>query len=128
MRATSFGTGELILHAIEKGAKHILLGIGGSATNDCGMGMAAALGYSFLDANGQKLKPIGANLTQVETIDVSNVQEKLKNIKFSIENKDFKFIISVFNKFTKFLIFEKKIFIGLESFFVLIFSAATCNC
>uniref|UniRef100_UPI0026EA343E glycerate kinase n=1 Tax=Mesonia mobilis TaxID=369791 RepID=UPI0026EA343E len=77
-------TGELILHAIEKGAKHILLGIGGSATNDCGMGMAAALGYSFLDANGQKLKPIGANLTQVETIDVSNVQEKLKNIKFSI--------------------------------------------
>tara|TARA_B100002049_G_scaffold172640_1_gene130531 strand:- start:136 stop:1281 length:1146 start_codon:yes stop_codon:yes gene_type:complete len=84
MRATSFGTGELILHAIEKGAKHILLGIGGSATNDCGMGMAAALGYSFLDANGQKLKPIGANLTQVETIDVSNVQEKLKNIKFSI--------------------------------------------
>ena len=84
MRATSFGTGELILHAIEKGAKHILLGIGGSATNDCGMGMPAALGYSFLDANGQKLKPIGANLTQVETIDVSNVQEKLKNIKFSI--------------------------------------------
>lgn len=84
MRATSFGTGELILHAIEKGAKHILLGIGGSATNDCGMGMAAVLGYSFLDANGQKLKPIGANLTQVETIDVSNVQEKLKNIKFSI--------------------------------------------
>lgn len=84
MRATSFGTGELILHAIEKGAKHILLGIGGSATNDSGMGMAAALGYSFLDANGQKLKPIGANLTQVETIDVSNVQEKLKNIKFSI--------------------------------------------
>ncbi|SHI97916.1 glycerate kinase [Mesonia phycicola] len=84
MQATTYGTGELILNAIEKGAKHILLGIGGSATNDCGMGMAAALGYSFLDASGQKLKPIGANLSQVETIDISNVHEKLKNIKFSI--------------------------------------------
>ena len=84
MQATTYGTGELILHAINKGAKHILLGIGGSATNDCGMGMAAALGYSFLNASGEKLKPIGANLLQVETIDVSNVYSKLKNVKFSI--------------------------------------------
>lgn len=84
MKASSYGTGELIKDAIAKGAKHIILGIGGSATNDCGMGMAAALGYLFLDASGQKLKPIGANLSQVETIDTSNMHEKLKNIKFSI--------------------------------------------
>ena len=46
---STFGTGQLILDAINKGAKNIILGIGGSATNDCGIGMATALGYRFLD-------------------------------------------------------------------------------
>ena len=51
MYTTTFGTGQLIIHAIDKGAQHIILGIGGSATNDCGIGMATALGYQFLDKN-----------------------------------------------------------------------------
>ncbi|HRQ89392.1 MAG TPA: glycerate kinase, partial [Bacteroidia bacterium] len=60
-RATTRGTGELILHAIESGAREILLGIGGSATNDGGTGMAEALGYRFEDADGRALAglPLG---------------------------------------------------------------------
>ena len=52
MYTTSYGTGELITAAMDAGAERIILGIGGSATNDCGMGMASALGYQFLDAEG----------------------------------------------------------------------------
>ena len=51
--ASSFGTGELIRHALDNGIRHIILGIGGSATVDGGMGMAQALGVRFLDADGQ---------------------------------------------------------------------------
>jgi len=70
-QSTTYGTGELIKNALEKGATRILLGIGGSATNDCGMGMAAALGYRFWDVEGNELQPIGANLTRVTKIDGS---------------------------------------------------------
>ena len=52
-KATTLGTGELIIDAVKKGAKTIILGIGGSATNDCGIGMASALGYRFLDKNNK---------------------------------------------------------------------------
>jgi glycerate kinase len=65
---TTFGTGELILAALREGAKKIILGIGGSATNDCGMGMATALGYKFLDSNGKELEPVGENLQYVAEI------------------------------------------------------------
>ncbi len=82
--ATTFGTGEMILHAIEKGAKNIILGIGGSATNDCGIGMATALGYRFLDQNNKEVKPTGANLSQITTIDVSEVHPKLSIVNFEI--------------------------------------------
>ncbi|GAB4045492.1 glycerate kinase [Spirosoma litoris] len=67
-RANTFGTGELIAHAIEQGIKHLVLGIGGSATNDAGTGMAAALGWQFLDASGVVLRPCGGNLGQIKTI------------------------------------------------------------
>ena len=69
MEATTLGTGELILDAIIQGAQEILLGIGGSATNDAGMGVAQALGYSFKDENGLKLAPIGENLSKVHSIE-----------------------------------------------------------
>ena len=69
MEATTLGTGELILDAINQGAQEILLGIGGSATNDAGMGVAQALGYSFKDENGLKLAPIGENLSKVHSIE-----------------------------------------------------------
>jgi glycerate kinase len=82
--ATTFGTGQLILDAINRGAKEIILGIGGSATNDCGIGMAMALGYHFMDKSGADVKPIGANLSQIITIDDSKVNKKLRNVTFKI--------------------------------------------
>lgn len=66
--ATSLGTGELILDAIQKDFKHINLFIGGSASNDAATGIASALGYSFLDNNGKVLLPIGENLNKIYQI------------------------------------------------------------
>lgn len=80
IQTTTLGTGELIADAIKKGAKEIILGIGGSATNDAGMGMATALGFQFLDAQGEVLRPVGAELSQVATIDTSAVLPELKNV------------------------------------------------
>lgn len=74
---TSFGTGEMIKKAIETGAKKIILGIGGSATNDAGIGMAEALGYQFFDKQGNRLTPIGKNLIHIETIDSSEVNQTI---------------------------------------------------
>ncbi|WP_165733055.1 glycerate kinase [Polaribacter sp. 20A6] len=82
--ATTLGTGEMIIDAINKGAKTIIIGIGGSATNDCGIGMATALGYQFLDKNNEKVKPIGANLSNIKSIDVTNVHPKLSAVDFKI--------------------------------------------
>ncbi|REG89653.1 glycerate kinase [Winogradskyella sediminis] len=84
MLTSTFGTGQLILNAIDKGAQHIILGIGGSATNDCGIGMAQALGYRFLDAQNKPVIPIGKELYNIDTIDVSNVDKRLKSISFQV--------------------------------------------
>lgn len=81
---TTFGTGQLILDAIEKGADEIILGIGGSATNDCGIGMAMALGYRFLDYNGNQVVPVGKNLSEIVAIDDSKVNKKLNDVIFKI--------------------------------------------
>lgn len=67
-RATTFGVGELILDAKRNGAERILLGLGGSATNDCGFGMASALGWEFIDVNGNAFIPTGATLIGVDRI------------------------------------------------------------
>lgn len=67
-RATSRGTGELLLHATAGGAKHIFLGIGGSATNDAGAGLLQALGYRLLDITGADLPPGGAALARMARI------------------------------------------------------------
>ena len=71
--ATTLGTGQLIADAIQKGAKDVILGIGGSATNDGGMGVAHALGYRFLDEDGLQLNPIGGNLEKVNKIQEPNL-------------------------------------------------------
>ena len=84
METTTSGTGELIYDALEKGATEIILGIGGSATNDGGMGMANALGYRFLDDNGQELIPIGKNLSKVKSIDDSNKNNRLDSVKIKV--------------------------------------------
>lgn len=77
---TTFGTGELIADAIRRKVKTIVLGLGGSATNDAGIGMAAALGYSFRDASGDPLQPVGENLIHVHHVKLQNVNPGLKDI------------------------------------------------
>lgn len=66
--ASTRGVGELLLDAEKRGAENIILGLGGSATNDCGIGMAAALGYRFLDCYNKELNPVGSSLSSVERI------------------------------------------------------------
>lgn len=68
---TTYGTGQLIRAAVESGAEKVIIGIGGSATNDCGIGMAAALGYHFLDGRGEEVAPVGKNLLFIQSIDAS---------------------------------------------------------
>ncbi|MCB0581512.1 MAG: glycerate kinase [Phaeodactylibacter sp.] len=84
LKTTTFGTGELILDAIGRGAGKILLGIGGSATNDAGMGMAAALGYRFFDKAGERLAAIGENLAKVASIDSSHLQFRPEEIEVEV--------------------------------------------
>ena len=67
--ATTYGVGEMIKDAAKTGAKEMILGLGGSATNDCGIGMAAALGFGFYDANGSKLEPLAKNMIKVHHIE-----------------------------------------------------------
>ncbi|MCG8635195.1 MAG: glycerate kinase [Desulfobacterales bacterium] len=81
---TTLGTGELIRAALDRGAAHILMGIGGSATCDGGMGAAAALGYRFKDKNGRPLPPTGASLGKVDKIDKSGVDPRLSRASFSV--------------------------------------------
>lgn len=66
--ATTFGVGELINHAASQGAKSILLGLGGSATNDCGLGMASALGWKFMNENGVSFLPTGETMGKIKRI------------------------------------------------------------
>jgi glycerate kinase len=83
-KTSTYGTGELIIDAINKGARHILLGIGGSATNDGGLGMARALGYQLFDKKGIALKGKGSDLALLHKIDASNINPRLKEVKFEI--------------------------------------------
>lgn len=81
---SSYGTGELIIHALNNGAKSICLGIGGSATNDAGIGMATALGFQFFDRNAHELHPIGNNLDQITQIGTSKATPLLKGVDFKV--------------------------------------------
>ncbi|WP_367989566.1 glycerate kinase [Vibrio sp. NTOU-M3] len=74
---TSYGTGELILHALEQGISRFIIGLGGSATNDAGVGMLSALGAQFLKADGQPIMPTGGGLTELTQIDVSRLDARL---------------------------------------------------
>ncbi len=73
LRASTFGTGQLIRHAAERGARTILIGLGGSATTDGGIGMAAALGFETLTSDSEELEPIPGNLTALTRIVADNV-------------------------------------------------------
>lgn len=78
------GTGELILKAMDLGARDIILGIGGSATNDGGAGMAQALGVKLLDTEGRELNPGGGELGRLASIDLVQVDPRLKNTKITV--------------------------------------------
>lgn len=81
-KTTTFGVDELIIDAINNGAKKIILGLGGSATNDGGCGMAAALGVKFKDEQDQKFIPTGGTLSKIYKIDMNNIYPKIKDIEF----------------------------------------------
>ena len=68
LETSTYGVGELLLHAARSGIRKILLGIGGSCTNDCGIGMAAALGFRFSDDRGNPVEPLAKNLGLIEEI------------------------------------------------------------
>ena len=84
LHTTSLGTGELVRHAVEHGARRVYLFVGGSATNDAGIGMAQALGYRFLDAQGQELSPAGGNLIRVARIETDQVLPRLANVEVRV--------------------------------------------
>ncbi|MDF0606808.1 glycerate kinase [Neisseriaceae bacterium TC5R-5] len=81
---TSRGTGELILAALDAGAWHFVLGIGGSATNDGGAGMLQALGIGLLDEAGESLGPGGAELARLARIDLSGLDSRLSHCRFDV--------------------------------------------
>jgi glycerate kinase len=84
MTATSRGTGELILHALDAGVRRFVLGVGGSATNDGGAGMLQALGVRLLDDAGKDLGPGGAELARLSRIDVSGLDPRVGESTFDI--------------------------------------------
>ena len=81
---STYGTGELIKDALDKGFHDIYIAIGGSATNDGGMGCARALGIRFLDKSGNELDGVGADLDKVEQIDISKIDPRIKDTKITV--------------------------------------------
>lgn len=79
-KTTTYGVGQLMAHAAGRGCKKMVVGLGGSATNDFGAGAAAALGVQFLDENGEPFIPVGESLSRVAKIDMSGLLPALKDI------------------------------------------------
>ena len=84
MRTSTYGTGQLIKDALDRGAKEFIIAIGGSATNDAGAGMAEALGYRFLDDKGKELPRGGGALAELSFIDASRADERVRSSRFTI--------------------------------------------
>ena len=84
MNTTTYGVGELILDAIERGCRHFIVGIGGSATNDGGVGMLQALGYDFVTQEGKAISYGGNGLRELASIEESNVHPTLKECTFKV--------------------------------------------
>ena len=83
-RTTTYGVGQLMAHALSRGAKRLVLGLGGSATNDGGCGAAAALGAEFLDAEGRPFVPTGGTLTQIAHIRMKGLRETLAGAEVTV--------------------------------------------
>lgn len=84
MTASTYGTGQMISDALDKGCRRFMICIGGSATNDAGTGMLEALGYRFIDSEGNILKGCGGVMSQICSIDVSNVHPAIKESEFIV--------------------------------------------
>lgn len=84
LKTCTRGTGDLIKYAMDQGVKKILAGIGGSATNDAGTGMARVLGFRFLDADGKELEPGGGSLGRLASIDAGGKDPRLTRVEFEI--------------------------------------------
>lgn len=84
LQTSSFGTGQLIRAALDDGCKRILMGIGGSATNDFGAGMAQALGVRFLDAGGKEVEITGASLAEVSEIDMTGLDPRIARTRIMV--------------------------------------------
>lgn len=82
--ASSFGVGQLIAEALRAGATHIIMGLGGSASNDAGAGLIQALGVRLLDAEGRDLAPGGAALKELHRIDTAGVDPRLAQVRFEL--------------------------------------------
>lgn len=83
-KTTTYGVGQLIAHAVGCGCKEILLGLGGSCTNDGGCGCAAALGTKFFRTDGSPFVPVGGTLDQIARIDVSETKKLLEGVQVTI--------------------------------------------
>lgn len=84
LTTTTYGTGELIKAALNKGVSTIIIGIGGSATVDGGIGMAQALGVKFTDKYGNNIEPTGSNLAKIDKISMENLDKRVKKVNFII--------------------------------------------
>ena len=81
---STYGTGQMIADALDRGCRRFLIGIGGSATNDAGMGMLEALGCRFLDQEGNELRGCGESMTRVVTIDMSDLRPEVNESEFIV--------------------------------------------
>lgn len=79
-KATTYGVGQLIAAAVQRGARQVIVGMGGSCTNDGGCGMAAALGVKFMDAHGREFIPTGGTLESIVAIDTSGAEDMLRGV------------------------------------------------
>ena len=82
--ASTTGVGQLILAALDAGAEQIILGLGGSATNDAGTGMVQALGVRFFDKQGETVSPSGGTLADIETIDTGGLDSRIGSTRFQL--------------------------------------------
>ncbi len=81
-KTTTYGVGQLILAAVQNGCKKIIMGLGGSATNDAGAGAAAALGVKFTNENGKEFIPVGGSLIEIANIDISGIDKAIESVEF----------------------------------------------
>lgn len=84
LKTSTYGFGELLLDALNKGARKLIIGIGGSATNDAGMGMLRALGVKFKDKNSKELAGVGADLAHVASVDIAGLDKRLKECEIKV--------------------------------------------